>query len=550
MRLGKIPLVVCLLLPGSAPALDAGRRPGSPPDVGQTPSPTLKGPNSSDPTDGTRANPFNLTTPRTLSSLFGDLPITPQHFPELYSGDDATVAVQTAIDTALAQNRPFSCHGDYRVSQIVVASGGLRFTGNCRFLGNATAPTPSVLEFRAGVVNITGKLEVSAQYRTNYEAAFWWNTNAQGSEVHNLSATQAKLCYKIGSPDKPSTLLSELTFFGGHTYGCTQVAQFIGTETYVHVVGAQWGSDDLGAPSRNWAGIRHKGIVAVGADVTVTGGELLMAGITTGVLVENQPIAAPDKGVQWGRVRIRGTTVESASQLANTLNPEKLASAPAAGNRGLISFTGVGGYHSQDLTPLLQTGADYDGEVVWQNSRMWFPAGQRKRANVLAGSTKTDVWVDDLGFGTGFRAALSGTENGIAHHGFRQVLYAFGVTQPLTIGGQSIAFQTVDPSGDVARYLRDYTTGTGIFTVPPGGLAEVEVSVNFDFPGAQGAISVLQAGGRIAKAPIVDGVGQVRVTRRNMPAGATLQAFAELTALPTGGQGAPHTNHIAIAVRN
>ncbi|MEG9501191.1 MAG: hypothetical protein MIN69_04870 [Methylorubrum extorquens] len=477
--------------------------------------------------------------------------IMPQQYESLYDGNDATAAFQKAVDVALKTNKPMYCTGDYFVTKIVVEHAGLKMRGDCRLIGISAKRESSVFELRAGAISIDGSLEVSANYRNNYDSALWWNTNSQGSNIRNVSATQAKVCYKIGSYENPTARLSELTIFGGRTYGCTQAANIIGTETYIQIIGAQWSADAFGAPSDDWAGIPFRGILAAGADVTFSGGELIMTTVVSGSIIEASPLSRSN-GVhaQWPRIRLIGTVIETASPIALTTNSASLNINPSSGVRGLLSFINVSGFHSQDASPMIVTSSDYDGEIIWHASRMWHQNKPRSQPNILAGSIQTDVWVDDLGFGVGFRPPLSGTVNGIAHHSLRQVLHASSIAYKLRAKGQRLVYNDIDLSGDAGRYTECYNKNTGAFTVPPGGLAEAEISVSFQSSKAQGTISIFQNESRVVSAPIIDGSGYVKVTRGNLKSGTTFSAFVELQAAPVEPQKKSGNNYMTISARN
>lgn len=517
-------------LSGHALAFDPG-------SAGRYPSPDLYRPNvdriiingsgSTGSADLFSVTPQGLPSiaTRTFRDKLADMPINVNDYKYLIQDGDATAAVQAAIDAGLAQNRPVRCDGTYHVRHVVVSGQGSRLAGTCNLVGNASSRQPSVLEVQRGVFMVEGSLNVSADYNLNYDSAILWTTNTQSSHISNLSASAAKVCYTIGSTDKPRALLSEVTILGGHTYGCTQVAKFISIEAVVTIIGAQWSSDAFGAPSERWAGVPFRGITSVGADVNMFGGELIMTVITDGVLIDNQPIAGPDptEGTYYSRMRFRGVTMETASPLAQTSNPQNLPIAAKSGQRGLLQFDGISGFHSQDLAPFITTTADFDGEIIWSNSRMHHGSSTRSHPNISAGSSKTDVYVDDRGFGTGFRGPLEGTVGGNPHYGYRAVTAASTLNgQAIGVGSTTLKFADLDPGDDRYAFVNSYNSSTGEFTVPPSGLKHIHIEGTLQLGGTGTLYVNRNDGGRVGQAaasPYSGGAASISYDAFNVPGG-------------------------------
>jgi len=515
----------------------------------------ITGPGSTGPADGFNVTPRGLppTSARQLSDKLADLPINVNDFKNLVSGTDATAAVQAAVNAGLAQNRPVRCDGNYNVTHIVVSTRYLRLQGTCYLVGTATTATASVLEIQAGAMEIQGSLEVSANYNVNYDTAILWTGSTQYSHIANLSASAAKLCFTLGSPDKPSALMSEITIVGGHTYGCTQVAKVIGIEAVVHIIGAQWSSDAFGAPSQTWAGVPFRGITAVGSDVNMIGGELIMTSVTSGSLIDNQPITGTTEGTYYSRMRFRGVTMETASPLATTSNPSNLTIAPASQQRGVILFDGVNGFHSQNAAPLIQTSADYDGEVIWSNGRMTFPSGTRTQPNIQAASVKTDIYVDDGGFGPGFQGAIAGSVGGNVHFSSRLILSAYNLnSQSIANGNTTLVYKNLDSGKDRARFGSAYSNTTGVFTVPSGGLKELRLDGVLQLGGSGTLYVNRDDGGGLAQVtayPYANGSAAISYDAVDVPAGSKLSLLVSTPNATTTG-GPDYFNMLRIRARN
>lgn len=430
---------------------------------------------------------FSGTPARALEDKLADLPVNVNDFKPLISGSDATAAVQAAINTGIALNRPVRCDGRYNVTQVTIDAppSGFAILGSCSLVGIATTPLAAVLVLKSSGLSIGGSLVVDGNYNTNYEAVVGWTTTTQYSNVSNLSFNGGKVCLSIGTAGAPSALMSEITISGGRTYGCTQVLKVVGIEAVVHVVGAQWSSDAFGAPSQTWAGIPFRGIVNVGGDVTVTGGELIMPTTANGALIEAQPLTGSmGEGTYYARTRLNHVTMETASPLAVTSNPAGLAIAPRANQRGLLSFIGCNGFHSQDVAPFISTSADFDGEIIVERSRFIFP-GTRTQPNVAAAGTKTDIHVDDTGFGPGFADPIAGSVGGVLHYGTRQILAVNNLNgQAIASGSTTLRYRGLDNAGNRNRFASAFDAATGTFTVPAGGLRDMRITATAQLGGS------------------------------------------------------------------
>jgi hypothetical protein len=156
----------------------------------------------------------------------------------------------------------------------------------------------------------------------------------------------------------------------------------------------------------------------------------------------------------------------------NTLS----VASPAAVTGNMI-IKGCRGYHSGNSFAFIDLGANFTGKVVVGAGSDFYAGSARSFANVSAAAA-CNIYVDDDAFGTNFVQGLQGITGGIVHFSQRQILFVNDTSsQALSAGGTMtpLKFQTVVSTQDTSRFNSGYATGTGLFTVPAGGLRNVIV---------------------------------------------------------------------------
>lgn len=467
---------------------------------------------------------------------------------------DDTDAVNAAIADALTRRVPLYLNGDFGVTSVEIANAsGLTVYCAGVLSGRDSGSYESVFSIKNCTdMAFIGRLVVSASYNTGYSCGVkvWSDTEGGCSllDLQNISPVNAQLGWRIGDTAQPDRLLSEITVTGGHLFGCPSGMEIIGTQAVVSLVGSNIITGINGGPT-GWDALPRIPMRVIGATVNQTAGELLLVDVGTGLAVSVEPIVSALYGNPYGTFVANGVCVESASQFAQARNPEAIPS-PAAGS-GLIQFDNCTGFHSQNSAPLIQTAADFTGRVSLGLNN-FFSSVSRTQPNVQCANNTTQVSVNRHSFGRGFIQNLTGIIGGTLRFDRRLVLNATNLNgQALPNATQTtLIFTGKDLTGDLGRFADAYSTSTGIFTVPAGGLKDVEVKVQFTATGLTNGEVYLQVDGTtvgLAKANVYQSAS---FAVSSLNAGQQIKAvcFNIASGAVTAGSGA--TQYLTITASN
>lgn len=395
---------------------------------------------------------------------------------------NSTTQVQAAINYAITNGITLDISGNYAVTTVTLTgASGLRLTGRGSLVGIASVATPSILDMK-NVINIAidGAWFINGNYNTNYDQGVWVYTDGAGQsaaflDFTNLSPTQCKLGYKFGNTARPDDLVSEINVRGGQTFGCPSVVLAVGAQTVVNFHGCTLASS-VGNGDASWAALPQKTVVAHGATVHISGGELLHTALSTGgsgsdfnVLCEVQAIASGGSGNIYGNITVNGALIETAARLATTAN------VIGASTAGAIGFIGCHGVHTQDAFAFVETDANFLGRLRFKANN-FFNTAARTNQNITCGGL-CDVFCDEESFGKNFKSSLAGITGGIVHFPHRMVLNVNNLNGQTINNGSAtdLKFTAIVTAGDMARFSSNYSAATGIFTVPSGGLKNVTI---------------------------------------------------------------------------
>lgn len=387
---------------------------------------------------------------------------------------DCTAALAAFITAAKGRYRGIEFSGVYKVTQLLIdACNSVHFRGDVSFIGAATGTYDCVLEIKNAQATVfSGDCVVSGSGNPGYGAGYKvWSSSAGTSSLIDLSsftALHVKRGIQIGDPTVGGRTLSEITIHGGYTFGVPNPVIAYGTQTFVNLVGCNFQS----VASASFPGAEEVGVICVGANVSQTGGELLHTTSTSGSAVEIRPIL-DGATVVWGSYNATGTVIECAAPLAKWTNPAALA-APAPGlGSGFVHCRGV---HTQDIAAFISMVSSFAGKFTMKANDFQATVA-RTQANIdCAGAA--DLFIDDESFGLNFRSVLGGIITaGVPHFSHRMILAASNLSaQSLPNATQTtLKYQSLIGTGDLARFQGNYSAATGIFTVPTGGLKNVQV---------------------------------------------------------------------------
>lgn len=435
---------------------------------------------------GTQAD-FNVNTSQSFSVLN-------QHvYPEMhgYSPSDPievrTAALQAAFDLANTSKRQLVLNGYYMVSSIsCVDHSDYGISGTGVIFGVATTGSyPSVLELKNCTgLKSSGSIGISANGSLLYGAAIKvWGSGSDGlgnlrtCSLHdlNFNALSAKVGWQFGDLTAPDNLLSEITIRGGYTYNTPQPLVVIGTQAVIEVTGYQLVSAAAGA----FGPVQDAVVTCVGGVVHINGGECMIPGISNGYCFYSQPIDSPGFDNTWGLICVNGAAVESASLIWVGLNVTGVTG--VADGTGGIRMSHATGFHNFAGVSF-QGGNGFRGLIVVDDTCYFHAPAPRAFPTAQMNETAAEVRLSEQAFNANFRRGLYGIVGGTARFDYQQIFIAQNLAGASVASGGTLVlkFSTVPSTPVNQRYGLQYNTSTGIFTVPAGGLKDVQLHIELN----------------------------------------------------------------------
>lgn len=394
---------------------------------------------------------------------------------------DSYAALQAWANAAIADPwATATINGIFKISQPLEFANvsGITILADCYIYPTFTTGD-AVIRFRNGQgIRIYGRFEASGQNQLNIKSAFkMFSDNANGfsfNYFYGLCASDALIGIQLGDTAYPSALVSELSFHGGFTVGTPCAIQAIGTQTYVNFTSfdaVSGGAGDLSVATQYT-------IWTQGAQVKFIGGEIQHNNNIYGSAVLVEPVNDPTYGNTYGNFASVHSHVETAAALCTIANLSSIAS--PISNRSGVTFEGTHGFHSQDNGPMIgvhSSAAEYAGRITTRNITLYSPV-TRAQLNIAAGDA-TVVDYDTAGFGKGFVDGLQAVQGGILKFTRQPVMRVYNtVSQAVSTSATVLKFTTPQISNDMYRWRAQYSSSTGRFTVPAGGMKNVEVRSN------------------------------------------------------------------------
>jgi hypothetical protein len=423
---------------------------------------------------------------------------------------DDTTAVQAAITAAKAvYGGTLILTKLHRVSNVMLAScnGFVVLFLSGGLIGLESGAVEAVLTIKNSTdVSLLGHVAISGAYNVNCAAAIaLYTDNGAGCTnifIDNPAISGALRAFKVGRTTEPGPQISEITIKGGFTYGTPTVLEAYGTQTVVTAIGCQLLANGLGG-NAGWQALPQYNVRVFGAVVFVSGGEVQHPSSATGGCLVVEPITDATNGNLFGSISVVNAEIESAAPLVLAQNTLAVA-APLPPVSG-VNLQGCLGYHPADSFAFCQLSASYTGRLIIGGGSRFYAGVARTNLNVQALGA-ADLYIDDGAFATNFVQGLSGLSGGIAHFTYRRILWAFNtVNQALTAATQAtLKWQALSNTSDTSFFSGSYSTGTGQFTVPTGGLKSVTLfaTVRTAAPTATLAVDVYVAGAFYASLPM------------------------------------------------
>lgn len=438
--------------------------------------------------------------------------------------------------------------GTYNVSQLVFSDLNdlhIHFHG-VTLTGVASSPCDALLKIvNAYNLRITGTLNVDCAGNDNYENGVLLDTASGGTispstgiltrvSLEGLTVYSANNALRIGTKSKDAQC-SEISVFGLNVIKCPSA---------VYIAGAQAGASFIGCnilsePNPSLPLAPQWALIMDGGFCTIVGGELGHMVTSQNATILMRPAVSPTYSNPYPTLRISGVHIETAAQLLILSNPDALAS-PDSGHSE-FTLTGCSGYVSGavDALPFIDiTDGTYTGTVSIKQSKFYKSAvaAVRTGANINCYGAPTSVSVDRESFGRGFRNWMAGVISGSLLHGPEVVVSASslgGATYPAA--ATPLKFVLKAAGGQLDRYSENYSSLTGVFTVPPGGLKTLHISAQCAAPGLTGTIYIRLNGTIVSFGQIVDTVAHVDALLVNLNGGTTVEVILQPTSSVTFG---------------
>ncbi len=390
-------------------------------------------------------------------------------------------------------------------------------------------------------VRTYGRLEVSGQSKIGIKSAFkFWSDNSNGfsfCDFYGICASDALTGIALGDIAYPHALISELTFHGGYTVGTPCAIRAIGNQTYINFIGFNAVS---GAPDGLSVATQYT-LHTKGANVMFIGGELQHNDNISGATVLVEPVTditdgdANNYGNSYGSVGVANCHVETAAQLCMIANLDGVTS--TISNRTGVSFMNLRGYHSQNnggMITVHSSASEYAGKITTKDIQLYCGV-VRNQANIVAGAN-TIVDYDPSGFGWQFVPGLQAVSGGILLFRRRAVYRAYNSNgQAIGTSPGVVNYVTPQTSDDMYRWTSNYSAGR--FTVPAGGLRDVEVLANIRVAAGNVQLDVyVDSGVRSLGTPVATST-TIRVFLGNLNAGQVIdvRATASVDTTANGG---------------
>lgn len=398
-----------------------------------------------------------------------------------------TASLQAAFNTANTTKFGIWLMGDFVVSNVLLEDHTSYY-----IWGSGSIQGAGTGNYVLGVKNCTDLKGGHGIYITGPEAVYGCGVKvwAEGSGVDSEGNPFLKTCslltlgFKIsnvspawifGDEAHPDNLLSEIVIENGVTYNVAEVARIIGSQAVIEFKGYQAVvTKSGGVPFTIKGGVLH-----------FNGGELQIPGVTNGWMVQLLPLASndPNFGNRYGSCFLNGTAIESASLWMIAWNTANVPNVVAGSGKFVMdNCSGFANFSDNDN---LQADASFTGSVVITDTCRFFRTSPKPAQHYISGCAAAKVKIADAAFDSNFNVGLQSFRPTAQkpQYGMRKIFMASnlsGQSFPASGAATVMVFQSAVQSGENAFYSPSYSTATGIFTVPAGGLKSVKVLLEFN----------------------------------------------------------------------
>lgn len=400
---------------------------------------------------------------------------------------DDTTAIQNALDAAADKCVIFPA-GSYLVSSVTISQYRTTiWSESAQLLGKATGTYTHVIRNNIPFTTFVGALTINTQFNADYDCGLW--VTAGYGKYNNITFRNTKCAIQVGTPNVNQFSLSEMSFVNIVTHLCGRAADIHGIFTVAPFVNCIF----AGGEDNTWASIDFSTVRLYGGAFLYTSGQLHGRPSNTYPIIYSTSLLY-DGSYYDPRVQISNIDCESSKPFIQVWNA---AAATHVASRGwvLIENSRIDFYYSQLPTPASQPAAFYfnnyyNGTFKTKNNAFWFDTPLTVRPIALGSNTKAQVNFEDFAplfpyYGT----------NAASYPGFPpevpfQVMLDVTMSNAFTATDASpVKFDTIKTGVQGQRItLSDhYSTSTGKFTVPKGGLSTIVIVANYTVSSGLGA---------------------------------------------------------------
>ncbi len=454
---------------------------------------------------------------------------------------ETTAAVQRAVDYGISHGTQVTFpRGSYLVTTILIKDACYNFTvhsENAQFCAGATSAQNGIFDIVNCIdFHMTGSYHLNVGDNPNYAAGLSIRAQTGTSHattrinIYNVTVRNAKIGISVGTHNVDYQC-SEINFFGANFFKCPVAVYNGGSQT-----GASYNGCNITAePNAAFPGVPEHAILMDGGFVTVAGGEITLSNTPTTQTVSFHPAGSTTYKNPYGILRVSGTHIESVSQLVCVSNPRKLA-VPASHSSN-ITITTAGGWCGANAGDFIAVSdSSYEGYLEVTSCNFYSEAA-RPGYNISSASPLARIKVDKGSFNRNFGNWFGAVAGGKILHDMQPVVNATGLSVTLGSGESILKFLNNVTTDELARYGGRYSPATGLFTVPSGGFARLEVKVSIAGSAAVGDSIYIKKNGAIVWFGNYQKNGTINGTLWNLAAGDTIGVYVNQTAQNTFDNG-------------
>jgi hypothetical protein len=354
---------------------------------------------------------------------------------------------------------------------------------------NPTGTYTHALKLTTNFLTITGSLIFNGELRSNYDSTLW--IKGGYGRYENITFRFCKLAIRIGEANVNQFSLSEMFFSKCITNGCRNALEMYGLFTVANFTDCIF----VGNENAVWAGQDGTTIKNFGGRIFYENGYLYGGSSLTQPIIEvNQ---TNYEGTFYsGSLYLNNIDSESYGRPFLRVTNISVVNVAATSGDIFICNSRIDFFLFGALSPqpdFFYFNNVYTGSFRTINNRFkWFDI-LNKRPIALGANTRAQVSVEDIVANFPYYGTNAMSYPGLPPQIPFQTVLNLTMNNAFTAGSgggaQPVIFDTIRTGiqGQRITLSDNYSTTTGVFTVPQGGLSSIMVIANYKVTGALGA---------------------------------------------------------------